>query len=92
VSPRPDRSPACAILRVAEIVLDDLDDDLDDDDLDDLDDDEDQDTDADEEDEDDEDDVETWQVGQPPDMLLKASSGLTSPVDLLDWREFAQLN
>jgi hypothetical protein len=74
---------------IDEIVLDDLDDDEDDD----LDEDENDDADAeDEEDEDDGDDVETWQVGRPPDALLKASSGLTSRVDLLDWREFTQLN
>ena len=70
----------------------DIQDDLDkDDDFDEDDDDIDEEDDDEEEDQDEDDDIETWQVGRSCRILLKSSPGLTSPVDLLDWREFTQL-
>jgi hypothetical protein len=66
---------------------DEVDDDFDDED--DVDEQDDRDGDDDEEDED---DVETWQVHASAAILLNLGSCLTSRVELLDWREFAQLS
>jgi hypothetical protein len=65
---------------------DEVEDDFDDDD------DVDEEDDRDDDGEEDDDDVETWQVHAAASILLNLGSCLTSRVELLDWREFAQLS